>query len=220
MKPIKSLKNQSACIFLIFIALLLQNCNPDPDFDPIKGPKGRPVYKPNVYIYPETNIDLSVNIEFPLGGEIIASIPEYGTGWMVNVDSNGLIDNKYSYLFYESIQPDVWQNVTGWNVKQAELKSFFEGNLKAYGFIEPEIKDFTEYWIPRLNEFKYYNIYPQTEETIERAVLLNLSEKPDHILRLYYLIEGCNKRIDKISEPEIKAFQRSGFVVTEWGVVL
>ncbi len=176
------------------------------------------LYKPNIYIYPSQPITLCLSIHFPLGGDIIKSIPQYVDGWCVDIDTNGKIDNQYSYLFYESKQPDIFQYKKGWCVAQANLKSFFEENMSMYNFSQQEIKDFTDYWIPLLNENRYYNIYPQTNGIIDPAVQLDFSAHPDNVGRLFYGIVGTDK-YQQIETPLTVAFLRSGFYVMEWGVI-
>ena len=178
------------------------------------------LYKPNVYIYPLEAIELAVTINFPQGGRVTESIPEYGNGWNVTVDTSSLIDNKYHYLYYESKQPDVWQNKYGWVINQENLTAFFDENMRAYGFNEREIKDFIEYWIPRLKEYPYYSICPQTNGLIETVVELEFSLNPENILRLYYDIEGLNNKDNKLLEPQIDSFKREGYYITEWGVII
>lgn len=179
-------------------------------------------YKPNIYIYPEEKSQLTVNINFPLGGMIVKSIPEYGKGWNINVDTNGLINGKYNYLFYESKQPYVWQENEGWIIKKADLSKFFNENMYSYGFRRNEILDFTDYWIPRLSDSEYYAIYPQEASIINRVIELKLSKEPDEMLRLFYVIQGVDTLNDKIlKEPgDVKSIERNGYFVTEWGVVL
>lgn len=177
-------------------------------------------YKPNIYIYTKKEISLKVNITFPKGGKIIKSIPFYKNGWNIKVDSTGKIDNAFDYLFYESEQPDIWQYKTGWNVEKDSVLVFFQKNLSEYGFNSKEIKDFTDYWVPRFNEFKYYLIYPQEKEIIDNLVLVNYSVKPDNILRLFYVVKGTNNKY-KIEKHINKTYvKRKGFYVTEWGVIL
>ncbi len=173
--------------------------------------------KPNIYIYPETTIDIFVELLFPLGGHIIRSEPEYGDGWSVSVNETGLINNSYNYLFYEAVQPDVWQYDKGWCVKQESLQVFFEANMKAYNFSDNEISDFTEYWIPLLDGYKYFCIYPQTNDIINKVIDLRLSKAPDNVGRLFYGIIGSNE-FSEILEADIFAFSRDGFTVMEWGV--
>ncbi|MCK5807677.1 hypothetical protein KAH37_01695, partial [bacterium] len=61
--------------------------------------------KPNIYLYPESTIDLFVSIAFPQGGHVTASDPGYGNGWDVTVDPDGTIDNYHTFLFYEALVP-------------------------------------------------------------------------------------------------------------------
>lgn len=203
-------------IIYLIIAIPFQSCDPDDD----DCDSCNVVYKPNIYIYPTEKTQLEVNINFPMGGNIITSIPEYGQGWNITVDTNGIIDNSYSYLFYESIQPDIWQVNYGWILKSDELESFFRQNMSEYGFEGREIDDFIEYWIPRLDIYSFYSIYPQTERTINNVIKLEFSKQPDSMLRLFYVIKGHNQKPDNIIEPTIESFERNGFAVTEWGVIL
>ena len=178
------------------------------------------VYKPNVYIYPKHTIDLKVNVSFPKGGKIVSSIPLYNNNWYVKVDSTGRIDNKYDYLFYESDQPDEWQYTTGWIIEKESLLTFFQNNMNSYGFNQKEIKDFTDFWLPKLTAFKYYLIYPQEKTTIDKLIQIDFSIKPDNSLRLFYAIKGTNDKL-KIDKHTIKPnFKRDGFYITEWGVII
>lgn len=175
------------------------------------------VEKPNIYLYPLENIDLSLQLEFPQNGQVVNSIPEYLNGWHISVDPSGRIDNSYDYLFYESVQPDVWQNKTGWCVKMDSLKEFFTGNMKNCNFSSNEIKDFTDYWIPLLNDYDYYLIYPQYTDKIDQVIQLNFSIQPDNVYRLFYGLAGTSE-YKELPEPQIETINREGFSVVEWGV--
>lgn len=204
---------------LLFLGSIpFHSCKPEPEPDP----EDIRLYKPNIYLYPTQEQILNVTLSFPSGGRIIASIPDYGKGWMVSVDTNGIINNEFEYLFYESDQPDVWQTNEGWIISAADLEKFFSENMSEYGFAGREIKDFTDYWIPRLKDYKYYEIFPQEKKIIDTVVKLEINETPDAVLRLFYLIRGADSNANsKIVAPAgIIPFLRTGFCVTEWGVVL
>lgn len=208
---------------LLFLGSVpFQSCEPEPDPEEHECDTCIRVYKPNIYLYPTENKILSVSLNFPSGGKIIASIPDYGKGWLVRVDTNGIINDKYEYLFYESEQPDVWQTNEGWVKNVADLEQFFTENLSEYGFLGREIKDFTDYWIPKLKSFEYYEIYPQGKKIIDTVITLEITDTPDTVLRLFYLIRGTNSDTNgKIIPPADNIqFIRTGFCVTEWGVVL
>ena len=210
-----------AALFLS-LSIPFQSCKPDEPDENECDTCGAITRKPNIYLYPTERSQLSINLSFPIGGKIITSIPAYKNGWTVDVDTSGIINNHYEYLFYESKQPDVWQLNEGWIIKRAELETFFKDNMLKHGFYGREIKDFIAYWIPRLTDFEYYEIYPQESNIIEKVVRLEISKTPDNVLRLYYLIKGVNSDSNnKINIPSEKfQFRRSGFYVTEWGVIL
>jgi hypothetical protein len=178
------------------------------------------VLKPNIYIYPTTTTDLTVKLDFPLGGSVLQSIPAYSDGWNITVEPSGKIDGQYDYLFYESRNPNAFQYSTGWVVSKDTLTAFFTHHLLSAGFTEREKNDFIDYWIPRLTEYPYYIIYPQFKNDIDKVIRLNLSKSPDAILRLFYVVKGTNVNDATLKTPTTPSFQRSGFVVTEWGVIL
>lgn len=211
-----------ACFLILSVSLstLFYGCNPDDcDDEEETCDTCMIAYKPNIYLYPESETVFDVQLHFPKGGGVITSIPTYGTGWTVSVDTAGIIDGKYDFLFYESEQPNVWQTEKGWCVKTEDLTTFFTLNLNEYGFKGREIDDFIDYWIPRFVTAEYYIIYPQTKEVIDDVIELSISDTPDNILRLFYLIEESNTSIT-IDTPIINAFNRYGFYVSEWGVIL
>jgi hypothetical protein len=178
-------------------------------------------YKPNIYIYPQTKILLDVNISFPNSGKVVKSIPAFPENWKnLQIKPDGKINNEFDYLFYESIQPNIFQKTKGWIVKKENLQTFFNKNLQQYGFNKNEIHDFIEHWIPILNESRYYAIYPQVKKQLDPLIQLEFSTQPNNILRLTYFVSELNSNELKLTEPEIPVFEREGFVVTEWGVIL
>jgi hypothetical protein len=209
------------CAVFLSVSVPFQSCEPvcDPDECDTCGPV---LYKPNIYLYPTERSQICVSLLFPIGGKIITSIPAYENGWTANVDTSGIINNLYEYLFYESKQPDVWQLSEGWIIKRSELEIFFKDNLSKHGFYGREINDYIDYWLPRLTDFEYYEIYPQESNIIEKAITLDISPNPKNVLRLYYLIKGVNSESNNMLKTPSENFQftRSGFYVTEWGVIL
>lgn len=211
--------------FVFFVLTMsmftIQSCEPDDVVETDDCDTCIIVRKPNIYFFPQKNLNLEVILEFPQGGKVIYSIPDYQNGWSIFVDTLGIIDNSFKYLFYESKLPDVWQYKKGWIVRREELTSFFNNNLMEYGFGEKEITDFTEYWIPRLNDYKFYEIYPQEKQIIDEVIKLHIFKEPDNILRLFYALKGSNDYKSNIESQKINnTFEKKGFYVTEWGVIL
>jgi len=54
---------------------------------------------------------------------------------------------------------------------------------------------------------------------LEENMKLNISPKPDTLIRLEFYFQQLDSRIE-IVEPEIETPEREGFVVVEWGGVL
>ncbi len=151
---------------------------------------------------------------------MIESIPEYKDTWHIKVDSTGLINKYYRYLYYECTAPDLYQYEKGWIVEKDSLTTFFTNNLKQTGFSNQEISDFMEYWIPILVSSEYYVIYPQYKENLISIVQLEFSNSPDNLLRLFYSIKECDENFQVQAIPEIPAFNRDGYYVVEWGVII
>lgn len=177
------------------------------------------VRKPNIYIYPEKTMSVSLKLEFQEGGHVTVSEPEYGNGWQVIVSPEGEIDGYYNYLFYECEVPARFQTEQGWVVDGGNLNTFFKENLSGFGFSTQEIADFTEFWIPLFEEQDKYLIYPQFGNALSSVINLHIQPEPDNLLRLVYLVRKNEKEVMQLPEPRIPKFQRQGFYVTEWGVI-
>lgn len=174
------------------------------------------VYKPNIYLYPTKNTNICVELSFPKGGKIVNSEPLYNNGWCVNVQPNGIIDNAYNYLFYESAQPNIWQKNTGYCIQRGQLTQFLKNDMQKRHFTDTEINDFLDYWIPILNTYNYYLIYPQTKQIIDKVIKVTFNQNPMVFYRLFYGFKGVNQPAN-INPPVIESFEREGFVAVEWG---
>ena len=192
----------------------------DSDYQDIYVEDHAVVKKPNIYLYPEEDSHIALSLEFPNGGSVTESIPQYSGGWDVDVTTEGKIGGQYDYLFYECDVPDYCQYAYGWVVPKDGLKDFFESNMQSYGFNEKEIGDFTEYWIPRLTTYENYIIYPQLKEEISNMVIIQSSKAIDREGRLFYSIKGTNYNGIQLTAPDIVPFNRDGFTLMEWGVIL
>jgi hypothetical protein len=183
---------------------------------------GMIAYKPNIYLYPKITSKMDVFLCLPQGGCITESDPQYPCEWNnIKVKPSGKINNEYDYLFYEAALPDRWQYEEGWSVMINDLETFFRKNLTEYGFIDNEINDFINYWIPKLDDSPYYNIYPQYTDKVDELVTLHISKEPKSLMRMFYVIkESPLMKATDIPAPMIPEFERNGFTVTEWGVVL
>jgi len=171
---------------------------------------------PNLYLYPESALDVQVTLSFPAGGHVTVSEPEYGSGWDVHVEPDGTIDGTYGYLFYEAALPQDYDTSTGWILDGLALEDELRALLTDIGHTENEIDDFVEFWVPELEGYPWYVVYPQDPEPL---VQLHITPAPDAILRTLWVFHPLNYPISLV-EPLLPApMERDGFVAAEWGVL-
>ena len=174
--------------------------------------------KPNIYLYPETETEITVSFEKP--ERITASIPEYTGAWTVTAVPDGTLtdadQNSYGYLFYEAlVKKSAFQTEEGFFVPAEKRDETFRRILTAYGFNEQEITDFVAYWSEYLADGAAYIMYPLLTDGVDAAMKVTFSATPDSIYRIWFgfaVYDG-----GKIKAPEITPIVRRGFTVIEWG---
>ena len=170
--------------------------------------------KPAIYLYPLKKQYIDVNLS--INGKIIKSIPDYNNGWYVLVDTNGTIESKYDYLFYENTLKKVSLPKEGWIKESKELAIWFDGILKELGLNDKETMQFKEYWLERLKGDKLYKIKLFTRDFLDKNMTLIVSPKPDTTIRVIFSFEEITKK-ESIKEPIIITPKRVGFTLLEWG---
>ena len=174
--------------------------------------------KPVIYLYPKSEQDIFVSLDFK--GKLICTYPQYKNGWKVTAKPDGTIINKeenkeYSYLFWEGKNNHQWDFSKGFVVKGEDTREFLQDTLSKMGLTPKEYNEFIVYWLPKMQENKY-NLITFPGEEYEELASLNISPKPDSILRVYMVYKPLQQPI-KVEKQEIKPFERKGFVVVEWG---
>jgi len=187
------------------------------DYDDLYFYSEMQVDAPNIYLYPKTKIDISVNIDFPNGGQIIKSEPPYNNGWDVNVTPEGIIDGQYEYLFYETHQSMPLNHQSGWLLDGNDLENELRFILMNLGYVGREIDDFIEYWLPRFGSTPYLAVYPQD---VEEMISVNIEPVPDEFLRMIFLFRPLTSPVQLEELPLPDAIQRNGFTAVEWGGIL
>lgn len=178
------------------------------------------VDKPIIYLYPKEKIELSVKLGKP--ENIKVSYPEYRNGWDIIAKPDGtLIDKKTNRklyaLYWEGIN-DIQNSKKdeGFVIKGTDTINFLEDKLKILGLNEKESEEFIIYWLPKLEKNKYNYIRFATMEEIEEYMPINISKKPDSLIRILMEFKPLDKKID-IKEQILKTPERKGFTVVEWG---
>jgi len=176
--------------------------------------KPRPVKKPAVYLYPAENMNVSVKVE--VNGKLTLTEPPYENGWNVSATPEGLIDNKYDYLFYEANLNKIELPEEGWIVEFKNLEKWLDEYLPQLGLNTKEKDQFKEYWLKNLRKSKYYEIKLLDKKFLEDNMKLIISPEPQSVLRLNFYFKPVSED-RKITHPVITKFDRDGFTVVEWG---
>ena len=175
--------------------------------------------KPIIYLYPETNMEISVKLG--KAENITCSYPEYKNGWNVLANQDGtLIDintgRKLYSLYWEGIQSEPINFEEGFVVSGKDSIQFLEEKLAILGLNEIESEEFIVYWLPKLQENKYNYIRFATIDEINKNMPLEFSVKPDTIIRVLMQYKALDNYIE-VKEQKLETPERTGFVAVEWG---
>ena len=175
--------------------------------------------KPVIYLYPKQETDVSVFVK-PSGGFTFTD-PEYKNGWRVKATPSGEIYNyedkkNYPYLFWEGPELNYKKPEQGYVVAKEDVKKFLEEKLSQFGLIKKEYDEFIEFWIPKMQDKKYYFISFMDRKEIDDGAPLSIDPKPDTVIRILMDYWGLDEHIN-VKEQQITTPERRGFVVVEWG---
>ncbi len=175
------------------------------------------VRKPVIYLYPEKEMNVNVNVSFD--GAFTFTYPEYNNGWAVTVKTDGTLvsrNTEYPYLFWEGKVED-YKPVfdEGFLVSKKDTVSFLEEKLNLLGLNERERTDFITYWAPQLIKNDFNIIKFDTKEYASK-VSLNIEPQPDSLIRVFMVSKAANGS-ESVKEQELSKAERKGFVAVEWG---
>ncbi len=174
-------------------------------------------YKPVIYLYPEQETEVSVELE--LDGHLSCTYPLYDEGWTVTASPDGTLTDKngqtYNYLYWEGELDADYDLRRGFCVKGEDTAAFFEETLEALGFTRREANEFIVFWLPMMQNNRY-NIISFQEKAYTDAARLDISPVPDTLIRVFMTWQASEVPID-IPEGELDAPVREGFTVVEWG---
>lgn len=175
-------------------------------------------YKPLIYLYPENDINVTVKLGNP--HLLTTTYPKYENAWNVLAKPNGdLIDQTgrtYYGLYWEGINNINKNFENGFVVSKEETINFLEEKLKILGMNEKEANEFIIFWLPQLGENKYNLIRFESIDKINEQMPLEISPKPDTIIRVFMKYKPLKKKIE-IDEQKLITPIREGFTVVEWG---
>lgn len=176
---------------------------------------------PNIYVYPK--VPTAVRVRVGEKEKLMASEPPYpAQGWRVVAEPDGSLHGfpgsrlrgTWDYLFYErTVVPEQFQHESGWCVDGQTAQASIEDAMLDLGFSPPEIGDFADYWDANFPSADVITVYPQ----LSHLPRLDIQPAPDRTLRAWFVVEDGCARVDA---PVWEAFDRTGYVATEWGVVV
>lgn len=186
----------------------------------IEDPNNKMAYKPIIYIYPKEKT--KVNVKLINSSRLTTTYPKYDDGgWNVIAQPNGMLkdiktNKNYYGLYYEGNNHNVTMKKDGFIVKGKDTINFLEEKLEILGLNERESNEFIIYWLPKLEKNKYNYIRFETLEEIEDYMPLEITPKPDTIIRILMDYKPLKEKI-KIKKQELTPQKRNGYSVIEWG---
>ena len=216
----------SICICMLSIFLLAACANKQEETNTISEIKNKDddcknqatVDKPVIYLYPEEETEVSVNVT--LNGKLTCTYPKYNNGWTVTANPDGTLTDKngmnYNYLYWEGETDTQFDFSTGYCVKGSESAEFLENELAKQGLNRTEANEFITFWLPQMEQNEY-NIISFQKETYTDDAKLTVNPSPDTIIRVFMAFKPSNEYVEISSPKETETPQRNGFTLVEWG---
>ena len=181
---------------------------------------GDGVAKPIIYLYPEKEQVVSVELDFD--GRLTHTYPAYpNNGWKVLAKPDGtLFDEKgkeYYALYWEGQEREEFTIDEGFVVPGDQSAEFLEKSLDILGLSRREANEFIVYWLPKL-ENNPYNLIHFSSDQYEEMAELKITPTPETLIRVMMVYQPLELPIDL---PQQNLYdlrkERKGFTVVEWG---
>ena len=180
---------------------------------------GDGVAKPLIYLYPEEEMAVRVNLQFD--GKMTHTYPVYEQGWRVNAKPDGTLttaDGKEYYgLYWEGQNRREFTTDEGFVVPGDKTTEFLEKSLAVLGLDRREANEFIIYWLPRMEDNAYNFIHFASDE-YEDMARLRISPQPESVIRVMMVYQPLDQyREVKFQDLNRLKKERKGFTVVEWG---
>jgi hypothetical protein len=183
----------------------------------------RRVGKPIIYLYPESPIDLKLQLEFD--GTIDYTYPSLiGHTWKVHALPSGDLINQRDHKTYYSLYWTgtgnagviVSDDTTGFKVHRDSIESFLEDKLSHIGLNYKEQQEFIIYWAPKMRKNLYNYVHFSFKKYAEYAKLKVIPIEPKTSIRFLMLFKKVNEDFE-IEEQVLPSYERKGFTLVDWG---
>ena len=185
-----------------------------------REPKGddRPTdEKPVIYLYPETETDVTVRLDY--SGEMTCTYPVYDDGWSVTAHPDGTLTDAagqtYNYLYWEGVNDIDYDLSGGFCIAGSDTATFLEEALSRLGLTRREANEFIVYWLPLMQE-NPYNLISFQSDVYTQAAKLSVEPIPDTMLRVFMAWKPLTEK-KNLPEQELVVTPRTGFTLVEWG---
>jgi hypothetical protein len=180
------------------------------------------VKKPVIYLYPET--DQEVSVELAPAGELTFTYPAYTNGWKGTAHPDGSISiagKTYPYLFWEGEDERITELAnyhTGFVVRQDEVVAFLEEKLNEMGLSDREKTDFITFWGPIMARSEQGFAQFIFNEEVDRIAGISIQPAPVFLFRVYLLWTPLDSEMVLNPQPQvIETVERRQFYAIEWG---
>ena len=99
------------------------------------------------------------------------------------------------------------------------MKDFLKMALSQQGLNKKETDEFIDFWLPRMQEKEYYQIYFLSKADIDRLAPLEVVPTPETVIRVFMIYKGLDEKVDTLPQSWSTP-ARQGFTVVEWGGAL
>lgn len=175
--------------------------------------------KPIIYIYPETEMNVTVKVKNE--DKLICTYPKYEDGWQVIANPDGTLkdiktDRELYSLYWEGENTTKPNYKEGFVIKGEDTIEFFEEKLEILGLNEKEAEEFIVYWLPQMEKNNYNYIRFETIDEINENMPLEITPEPETLIRINMEFKPLLFPI-KVEEQQLKQVERQGYTVVEWG---
>ena len=177
-------------------------------------------YKPVIYLYPESETEVSVRLDYKGRLTCTYPAPDPDGAWHVTARPDGTLTDKqgreYSYLFWEGASDGAPPDFSrGFVVKGSDTAAFLREKLAYMGLTPREYNEFIVYWLPRMQDNPWNLIAFQGKNYTDSAPL-SVTPRPDSVLRVFMAYRPLAAPI-VVPPQELTPFVRKGFTLVEWG---
>lgn len=173
--------------------------------------------KPVIYLYPETQTQVTVTLD--LDGELTCTYPAYEEGWTVTAAPDGTLTGEtgqtYNYLYWEGLREADYDFSRGFCVAGQDTAPFLEDALADLGLTSREANEFIVYWLPMM-ESNPYNLIAFQQEAYTNGAVLTVDPQPDTLLRVFMAYKPLEAPVE-VEPQTLTAPDRTGFTLVEWG---